>query len=61
LGEAYLEQATAEYETRKANGEDIALDDRDSGFWAKMSDRELRGIPEAIIIGKNGTETKSRS
>jgi hypothetical protein len=26
-----------------------------------MSDRELRGIPDAIIIGKNGIEHKSRS
>jgi hypothetical protein len=38
----------------------VALDDRDIGFWAKMSDRELRGIPEAIIIGKNGIERKTR-
>lgn len=59
--EQYLTQATQEYTTRKTNGEDVALDDRDIGFWAKMSDRELRGIPEAIIIGKNGIETKSRS
>jgi prolyl-tRNA synthetase len=60
-GDQYLDQATLEYETRKANGEDIALDDRDMSFWAKMADRELRGIPEAIIIGKNGQETKLRA
>ena len=60
-GSQYLAQATTEYNTRKANGEDVALDDRDNGFGSKMSDRELRGIPQAVIIGKNGIEIKTRS
>lgn len=60
VGEQYLEQARTEYQTRKDKGEDVALDDRDIGFGAKMADRELRGIPQAIIIGKNGVEIKQR-
>lgn len=60
-GDQYLNEALQEYETRKADGEDVALDDRDIGFGSKMADRELRGIPEAVIIGKNGQEIKSRT
>jgi len=59
-GEQYLDTALQEYESRLQAGEDVALDDRDMGFGAKMADRELRGIPEAIIIGKNGKEARQR-
>lgn len=59
-GEQYLEQAKEEYHNRLSNGEDIALDDRNIGFGAKMADWELRGIPEVVIIGKNGKEIKKR-
>ncbi len=59
-GEQYLEDAVAEYNSRLEAGEDVALDDRSIWFGAKMADRELRGIPEAIIIGKNGKEVRQR-
>lgn len=59
--EQYLEEAMKEYDILKKNGEDIAIDDRDIWFGAKMADRELRGIPTAIIIGKNGKEIKQRN
>lgn len=60
-GEQYKQEATQEYEACKARGEDVAFDDRDLGFGAKMADRELRGIPEVVIVGKNGREVKYRS
>ena len=59
-GSQYLEDALAEYNECLAAGKDVVLDDRDIWFGAKMADRELRGIPEAIIIGKNGKEVRTR-
>ena len=59
-GSQYLDDALAEYTKCLAAGKDVVLDDRDIWFWAKMTDRELRGIPEAIIIGKNGKEVRTR-
>ncbi len=59
-GDAYLDAALEEYNTLKVQWEDVALDDRDLWFGSKMSDWELRGIPEAIIIGKNGKEVRQR-
>lgn len=58
--EQYLEDALVEYNQRLSAGEDVALDDRDVWFGTKMADWELWGIPEAIIIGKNGKEVRQR-
>lgn len=59
-GSQYLDDALAEYTKCLATGKDVVLDDRDIWFGAKMADRELRGIPEAIIVGKNGKEIRTR-
>lgn len=58
--EQYLEEATQEYQARLSVGEDVALDDRNIWFGAKMVDWELRWIPEVVIIGKNGKEVRQR-
>jgi prolyl-tRNA synthetase len=53
-------QARAEYEQRLQAWEDVAFDDRDMRFGMKMYDRELRGVPQVIIYGKQGREEKWR-
>lgn len=40
------------YEHLMAQGKRVLFDDRDERFGAKMSDFELLGIPQAILVGK---------
>lgn len=40
------------YQTLLARGKRVLFDDRDERFGAKMSDFELLGFPQAIIVGK---------
>ena len=50
--EAQVALAEEIYETMKAQGVDVLLDDRKDRFGAKMKDYELIGIPHAVVIGK---------
>ena len=50
--EAQVALAEEIYETMKAQGVDVVLDDRKDRFGAKMKDYELIGIPHAVVIGK---------
>jgi len=50
--EAQVALAEEIYETMKAQGVDVLLDDRKDRFGAKMKDYELLGIPHAVVIGK---------
>ncbi len=40
------------YESLKAKGLDVLLDDRKERFGSKIKDYELLGVPHAVIIGK---------
>ena len=48
--------ATKLYESLSHQGYDVILDDRKTGFGAKIKDSELIGIPMNIIIGKSFVE-----
>jgi len=50
--EAQVALAEEIYETMKAQGVDVLIDDRKDRFGAKMKDYELIGIPHAVVIGK---------
>lgn len=50
--EAQMALAEEIYDTMKAQGVDVLLDDRKDRFGAKMKDYELLGIPHAVVIGK---------
>jgi prolyl-tRNA synthetase len=50
--EAQVTLAEEIYETMKAQGLDVLIDDRKDRFGAKMKDYELIGIPHAVVIGK---------
>jgi prolyl-tRNA synthetase len=50
--EAQMALAEEIYETMKAQGVDVLIDDRKDRFGAKMKDYELIGIPHAVVIGK---------
>ena len=50
--EAQMALAEEVYETMKAQGVDVLIDDRKDRFGAKMKDYELIGIPHAVVIGK---------
>ena len=44
------------YETLRAQGVDVLLDDRKERFGSKIKDYELIGVPHAVIIGKKLAE-----
>ncbi|SFV69581.1 Prolyl-tRNA synthetase, bacterial type [hydrothermal vent metagenome] len=50
--EAQLALGEKLYESLKAKGLDVILDDRKDRFGAKMKDYELMGVPYGVIIGK---------
>ena len=44
------------YDTLKANGVDVLLDDRDERVGVKFKDMELIGLPLRITVGKKASE-----
>ena len=54
--EAQLALGEKLYETLKAQGVDVLLDERKDRFGAKMKDYELMGVPHAVVIGKKLAE-----
>ncbi len=55
--EAQLALGEKLYETLKAQGVDVLLDERKDRFGAKMKDYELMGVPHAVVIGKKLAES----
>lgn len=56
--EESLAYATSLYESLKAKGVEVLLDDRNERFGFKMSDFELIGFPYAVVVGKEFKEGK---
>lgn len=50
--------ATELYESARAAGIDVLLDDRNERFGVKMNDFELIGVPFAILVGKGLADGK---
>lgn len=56
--EESLAYAVSLYESLKAKGVEVLLDDRNERFGFKMSDFELIGFPYAVVVGKDFKEGK---
>ena len=50
--EQSVSEATKLYESLKAKGLKVLLDDRNERYGFKMSDFELLGFPYAVVVGK---------
>ncbi len=55
--EAVREEADKLYETLKAQGVDVILDDRDMRPGVMFADWELIGVPHRVVIGDRGLKT----
>ncbi len=53
-GEAEREAADRLYEELRAAGVEVLYDDRDAGAGEKLTDAELLGCPQRIVVGRRG-------